>query len=97
VIFVFETSNGPCAYVESTHTVECDFGTLAAGASVSFDIHIQTKGNLGTITNTATVSSTTTDPDLSNNTASKDMLVQGGSDKPGGPGGGRGGRGGGPP
>ncbi len=48
------------------------------------------KGNLGTITNTATVTSTTTDPDLSNNTVTKDVIVGGGTDGQGGPKPGRG-------
>jgi uncharacterized repeat protein (TIGR01451 family) len=90
VIYVFDTANGACAYDKPTHTVSCDFGTLSAGATISFDIHIQTKGRLDVITNVVVVSTSTTDPDTSNNTATKDMLVKGGSDKPGGPGGGRG-------
>lgn len=81
--FVFATEG--CTYSEATHTVVCALGTMAAGASQSKDIHVQPKGNLGLITNTATVASSTADPNGGNNTATKDMLVQGGSDKTGPP------------
>ncbi len=50
---------------------------------------MDTKGNLGTITNNVVVSSDTTDPNGLNDEANKDMLVQGGTGNPGGPGGGR--------
>jgi uncharacterized repeat protein (TIGR01451 family) len=89
--YVFDTGNGACTYpLPAPHSVTCDFGTLAAGDTVSVDILVDPKGGLGVITNIADVTTTTFDPDTSNNTARKDMLVQGGSGKPGGPGGGRG-------
>ena len=86
--FVFATEG--CIYDEATHTVTCDIGTLAAGDSAEMDIHIQVSGNAGVIKNVVAVSSSTTDPDPSNNEAEKDVTVKGGSDRPGGPGGGRG-------
>jgi hypothetical protein len=88
--YVFDTGDGACTYDESTHKVTCNFGTLPAGATISVQTFVDPKGNLGVITNTANVSTTTTDPNSSNDTARKDMLVNGGGGKPGGPGGGRG-------
>lgn len=88
VDFVFATDG--CTYDEASHTVTCDAGTLAAGDTVSFEIHIQVKGSVGELINTATVSSSTSDPNVDNDTVEKTVLVEGGSDRPGGPGGGRG-------
>nr|WP_274387595.1 M6 family metalloprotease domain-containing protein [Salsipaludibacter albus] len=89
VVFVFATDG--CTYDATVpHTVTCDAGTLPAGESVSWDIHIQVKGSVGNIVNVATVSSSTTDPVSSNDVIAKTVTVSGGSDRPGGPGGGRG-------
>ena len=77
-VFVF-VSDPACSYSLATHHVTCAFGTLAAGASRSVDITMNPKGNLGNITNTVTVTSTTPDPNAANNTATKTMLVQGGN------------------
>ena len=56
----------------------CDFGTLPAGGSVTVDIIVDARGSVRRITNVATVSTSTTDPDSSNNTASKEIRVKGG-------------------
>jgi uncharacterized repeat protein (TIGR01451 family) len=96
VVFVFETSNGACS-VDGNNVITCECSgatpewcTLPAGDTISFDIHVQTKGNLGTITNAVEVSSDTADPNPVNDADTKDVIVQGGSGKTGGPGGGRG-------
>jgi uncharacterized repeat protein (TIGR01451 family) len=80
VIYIFD--NAGCAHDESTNVLTCDFGTLAAGDVWTFDVHIQTKGNLGEITNTAEASTSTLDPDGTNDVDTADILVQGGSAKP---------------
>lgn len=96
VVFVFETSNGACSVdADNVITCECsattpEWCTLPAGDTISFDVHVQTKGNLGTITNAVEVSSDTTDPNSVNDADTKDVIVDGGSGKTGGPGGGRG-------
>ncbi|MBI2765805.1 MAG: DUF11 domain-containing protein [Chloroflexi bacterium] len=77
-VFVF-VSDPACSYSQATHKVTCNFGTLAAGASRTVDITMNPKGNLGNITNTVTVTTTTVDPVAANNTATKTMLVKGGS------------------
>jgi uncharacterized repeat protein (TIGR01451 family) len=98
VVFLFETSNGACTHDPATNVITCgclassppQWCTLPAGGSISFDILVDTKGNLGTITNNVVVSSDTADPNGLNDEANKDMLIQGGAGNPGGPGGGRG-------
>lgn len=66
VTFVSATpSVGTCS---GTATVTCELGTMANGAVATIDIVVKPR-QAGQITNTATVTSTTTDPNLSNNTA----------------------------
>ena len=64
------TTTGTCA--QSSGTVTCDLGTMAAGAKAT--VTIVGTAHPGTpavsFTNTATVSSTTPDPDATNNSAS---------------------------
>ena len=76
--YFYDSGNGACAYDEASHTVTCNFGTLSNGDSISVDIYVKTKGNLGLITNVATVTTTSFDPDLSDNTDTKIVLVRGG-------------------
>jgi len=90
VIVEFVSEN--CTYDEVAHEVTCTEPVLQYGSSVTFDIQVTTKGNLGEILNTATVSSDTADPDTANNTDDLLMVVSGGTGNPGG-GGGGGGRG----
>jgi uncharacterized repeat protein (TIGR01451 family) len=97
VVFLFETSNGACTHDSATNVVTCEclassppqWCTLPAGESISFDILVDTRGRLDTITNNVVVSSDTTDPNGLNDEANKDMIVKGGTGNPGGPGGGR--------
>jgi uncharacterized repeat protein (TIGR01451 family) len=92
VVYLFETSNGACTHDLATNVVTCEcvassppqWCTLPAGESISFEILVDTKGNLGTITNNVVVSSDTTDPNGLNDEANKDMLVQGGLPRSGG-------------
>jgi uncharacterized repeat protein (TIGR01451 family) len=90
LVYVFDTGNGACSYDRDQHQLVCDLGTLAAGDSWSVEIHMNAKGKLGTIRNTATVSSTTLDGNTGNNTATKDVIVGGGTSGGGGPKPGRG-------
>jgi len=80
VVFV---SNG-CTYNQGTHTVTCDVagGVLPAGQMASFIIDVNPVGNVGTLVNSATVSSSTTDPQAGNNTDVVQFLVKGGSNHP---------------
>jgi uncharacterized repeat protein (TIGR01451 family) len=60
-----------CTYNAATRTVRCELPSLAQGGTASFTIttSVTGKGN-GWITNTAQVSSSTTDPSTGNNTGS---------------------------
>jgi uncharacterized repeat protein (TIGR01451 family) len=89
---IVEFVSEQCVYDPTPHTVTCTEPELLYGSSVTFDIQVSTKGNLGEILNTATVSSDTGDPDTGNNTDELAMVVSGGTGNPGG-GGGGGGRG----
>jgi uncharacterized repeat protein (TIGR01451 family) len=72
VTFVSATpSVGSCA---GTAPVTCLLGTMANGAVVTIDIVVKPT-QVGSITNTASVTSTTTDPNLSNNTAIETTTV----------------------
>jgi uncharacterized repeat protein (TIGR01451 family) len=55
--------------------VTCSLGTIAAGASKSFQIFIVAKGNRGLIDNTAEVTTSAVDPDLTNNSDTKTVRV----------------------
>jgi uncharacterized repeat protein (TIGR01451 family) len=59
-------------------TLTCSLGTIAAGGSTSFDITVEVDPSLagGTVlTNSATVSATTTDPNAANDTATENTTV----------------------
>ena len=69
-----------CAHVSAAErppTLTCEVPTLAAGASISFDLYFHVIGNKGTVTNTVTVVSTTADPNTIDNTAVRKNLIQG--------------------
>jgi len=83
IVYVMDSGNGACSYDDTTHIVTCDFGTLAAGGSKSVDIVVEVNGSVRRITNTADVSTSTTDPEPSNDTAIKEVNVKGTGD--GGP------------
>ncbi|GAB4185553.1 MAG: hypothetical protein Tsb002_09400 [Wenzhouxiangellaceae bacterium] len=54
----------------------CNLGTIAAAGSAQYTINVTVNAaTAGTITNNATVSSTTTDPNGANNSTSEDTLV----------------------
>ncbi|MGH3362840.1 MAG: hypothetical protein ACRDOM_10330, partial [Nocardioides sp.] len=56
-----------CTYDQAAHAVTCSRNTLPAGTAVVFDIEVQIRGSVGSITNTATVTSAS-DPVSDNNT-----------------------------
>jgi uncharacterized repeat protein (TIGR01451 family) len=67
VTFVSATpSSGTCS---GTSTVTCALGIFPSGATATVDIVVTAPNVSGTISNTATVAAATTDPDLTNNTA----------------------------
>ena len=76
VTFVSATPDqGLCS--ELAGVVTCDLGTLPSGASVDVVIAVTVSADTaaGTITNTASVASTTTDPAPANDSTSEDTLI----------------------
>lgn len=59
-------SRGTCSGVSP---VSCDLGIFPGGATATIDIVVTTPNNATNLTNTATVTAATSDPNLSNNTA----------------------------
>jgi len=79
---VFVSQN--CTYDLATHSVTCSIpGTLPVGQFATFIIDVQSSGNLGNLTNTASLTSATTDPNAANNSDSVQFIIKGGSNKPG--------------
>jgi hypothetical protein len=73
VTFVSATpSSGTCS---GTSTVTCKLGIFPSGVSATVDIVVHAPNAAGTITNTASVAAATTDPNLSNNTATEMTTV----------------------
>lgn len=68
-----------CTYVKATHKVTCTAATVPAGATVTFVIEAQAAGSVRTITNTASLTSTTADPVAGNNTNAATIVVKGGT------------------
>lgn len=66
----------------TTHAI-VQLESLPAGGRHTFDIHFQVKGNQGLLTNHASVDSSTSDPDPSNNASARNVLVEGGAARPG--------------
>ncbi len=66
------TTQGTCTYTPATTTVACDLGSLSVGGLVLVTINAtaNTFSSATLSTNTATVSATTGDPNLTNNTSS---------------------------
>jgi hypothetical protein len=71
-----------CAYTKTTHKVVCNTARIPAGASVTFVIEAQVQGSVGTISNSATITSSGTfDPVLGNNTNAASLVMKGGTGK----------------
>jgi uncharacterized repeat protein (TIGR01451 family) len=70
-----------CTYDAALHRVTCSVASLAAGTSVTFEVQVQVKGSNGSLLNTATVTTSTFDPNTANNVDRVTNVVQGGSGK----------------
>jgi uncharacterized repeat protein (TIGR01451 family) len=60
----------------SNLVLTCSFGTMVPGAIRTYQVNVQIQGNKGTITTTATASTTTTDPVSANNTSTRNVTVK---------------------
>ena len=79
VIFVSQN----CTYNKLAHNVVCTVaGALPAGQSATFVIDIQTQGSVGSITNDVSVTSSTADPNLVNNSDQVQVRLKGGNNNP---------------
>jgi len=78
IVYVMDSGNGACVYDPVSHTVTCNFGMMDVGDVIVLEIIVDARGSVDRITNIATVSSTTTDSDPTNNTAVKEIRVKGG-------------------
>jgi uncharacterized repeat protein (TIGR01451 family) len=72
------TSQGSCSYTVATTTVSCPLGSIGVGGTVVITINVtaNTFSSASTSSNTATVSSTTSDPNLANNTSTAVSTIQ---------------------
>jgi uncharacterized repeat protein (TIGR01451 family) len=78
VSVVFMSQN--CTYNQALHNVVCTVaGALPAGQFASFTIDISVAGSVGSVINSATVTTTTPDPNLANNSDSMQLVIKGGS------------------
>lgn len=73
VHYVFDTA--ACSVDLGVNVLTCDLGTILAGTTVSFHVYITTTRNLNIITNSVTVSTSTFDPDLTNNAAAVSVFI----------------------
>jgi uncharacterized repeat protein (TIGR01451 family) len=73
---IYLSDTGACT--KSGNTLTCNMGTLGVGQSKSFNINETVKGARGSVSNTATVTSSTTDPNTGNNTSTRTVTIKGG-------------------
>jgi uncharacterized repeat protein (TIGR01451 family) len=72
----FKSDTGGCTKNATPPTkLVCNLGTIPFGTSRSFNIYELINGNQGSVSNTASVSSPTTDPNLSNNMSTRTVTI----------------------
>jgi len=69
----YVSDTGGCTL--SGYVLTCALGPMPAGTSRSFNIYERINGNQGDVDNTASVASSTTDPNLANNTAIRTVTI----------------------
>jgi uncharacterized repeat protein (TIGR01451 family) len=71
------TSKGTCSYNGGTRTISCPVGTLTNGqvAAITVRVTVDASAASLTLTNTATVAATQTDPRMSNNTSAAPVTI----------------------
>jgi uncharacterized repeat protein (TIGR01451 family) len=75
-VIVFSPLPATCVKVPGgVYDLRCNLGTIAAGATKTVKVIVIFKGSRGVVTNTADVTTTTTDLYLDNNTSTKVVLV----------------------
>lgn len=69
----YQSDTGGCTL--SSTTLTCNLGNMPLGTSKSFNIYELVNGNQGAVSNTASVASSTTDPNAANNTSTRVVTV----------------------
>ncbi len=73
---IYQSDTGGCTRNALNPTVlTCNMGNVAAGATRSFQIYERINGSQGSVQNTASVASSTTDPNTGNNTSTLTVTV----------------------
>jgi uncharacterized repeat protein (TIGR01451 family) len=73
---LYQTDTAGCA--RSGLELTCDLGAIPAATSRSFSVYVRIRGKQGLVSSSASVDSTTADPDPSDNTSTRTILVKGG-------------------
>jgi uncharacterized repeat protein (TIGR01451 family) len=73
---IYQSDTGGCVFSTPT-TLVCNLGDLAVGQSKTFFIYVTIKGAQGTVSNTASVASSTPDPTPGNNTSTRQVTIKG--------------------
>jgi uncharacterized repeat protein (TIGR01451 family) len=74
-VATYDSNSGGCPAPSGT-TFTCSLGSIPAGGSKSFQLNLLIRGNKGTISQTATVTSTTVDPVLADNSSTRVVTVR---------------------
>ena len=74
-VAIYDSNSAGCP-APSGQTFTCSLGTLRFGESRTFQLNVLIRGNKRTITQTATVASTTTDPNPVNNSSTRVVTVK---------------------
>ncbi len=73
---LYQSDTGGCVANASTPTIlTCDLGSMPVGTSKSFNIYELIHGSQGNVSNTASVTSSTTDPNVANNTSVRTVTI----------------------
>ena len=74
---LYQSDTGGCLRNSATNPTQlrCEVGDLAVGQTRTFFVVLLVRGNKGTISNTVSVVSTTTDPTTGNNTSTRNVTV----------------------
>jgi hypothetical protein len=73
----YVSNNFGCAPpVGDPPVLSCNLGTVPAGGTITVQVNVLIRGNKGTITSVATVSSATSDPTAANNSSTRNVTVK---------------------
>ncbi|HZC24936.1 MAG TPA: DUF11 domain-containing protein, partial [Candidatus Binatia bacterium] len=70
---IYQSDTGGCT--KSGLILTCNLGTMPVGTSKSFNIRELVKGTKGLVSNTASVTASTNDPNLANNSSTRTVTI----------------------